>query len=121
MANPQHKADAALNGLSGLDKLLEHRSRLGRVRTARRRRRNFFQQSARTARRNGTAISAPHLRKLEEAGYVKRTQRVSGPQTSPPGTPLGGQRARRALKAPPGGDAIRNPRHETSKSLLQNW
>ena len=69
MAYPQPKADTALNGLSGLDKLLEHRSRLGAcVLLAGAEAISFSSLRELLGETDGNL--GAHLRKLEEAGYV---------------------------------------------------
>ena len=69
MSKLQPKADAAINGLAGLDKLLEHRSRLGAcVLLSGAEAISFSSLRELLAETDGNL--GAHLRKLEEAGYV---------------------------------------------------
>jgi DNA-binding MarR family transcriptional regulator len=69
MSKAQPKADAALNGLAGLDKLLEHRSRLGACALLSGAEAISFSSLRELLGETDGNLGA-HLRKLEEAGYV---------------------------------------------------
>ena len=69
MPKLQPKADAAINGLAGLDKLLEHRSRLGACVLLSGAEAISFSSLRELLGETDGNLGA-HLRKLEEAGYV---------------------------------------------------
>jgi len=69
MSKTPPRADAALNGLAGLDKLLEHRSRLGACVVLSSAEAVSFSSLREMLRETDGNLGA-HLRKLEEAGYV---------------------------------------------------
>lgn len=69
MSKPVSKADAAINGLDALDKLLEHRSRLGACVLLSGTESISFSSLRELLGETDGNLGA-HLRKLEESGYV---------------------------------------------------